>query len=418
MRRRNGAGSRQLVDITDKFRKSQLRLVKILAEEQLITGREATTLSNQVERAAAQKRSSDVLDAGVTMNNKLARVLRKESCGEVARQDSELEILFEVSRMMQTTLEKQEVFERLLDLVAQAVPYENATLFLWDASAERLEAVQQRGQLVDLIGGVRFDHGSGFSGWVAKQRKPVLLNELSRGRRHDDAVVGSFLAVPLVVQGDLIGVLNLSHSEPRRFDPDHLRLLSLIAGQAAATIQRLVHYEEMRQLAITDDLTNICNRRHFLVRLQHEIDRAGRYETPFSVLFLDIDNFKDLNDSFGRHVGDRILAELGSVLKYWARRSDLVARYGGEEFAILLPMTDKSHARCAAERLRAKIEQHTFYRRKKLTVSIGIAAFPEDGETSEQLLGRVDEALYLAKQTGRNRSCAFGEPLTASVASS
>ncbi|MBD3237423.1 MAG: diguanylate cyclase [Candidatus Eisenbacteria bacterium] len=415
MRRRNGAGSRQLVDITDSFRKSQLRLVKILAEERLITGREATMLRNQVERAASQKRSSDVLDAGVTMNNKLARVLRKESCGEVARQDSELEILLEVSRLMQATLEKEKVFERLLDLVQQAVPYESATLFLWDAGAERLQPATQRGHHVDLIGGVRFDHGTGFSGWVAKQRKPILLSELGRGRRHDDAVVGSFLSVPLVVQGDLVGVLNLSHPEARRFDADHLRILSLIASQAAATIQRLLLYEEMRRLAITDDLTNICNRRHFLERLQHEIDRARRYETPFSVLFLDIDNFKELNDSFGHHVGDRILAELGSVLKYWARRSDLVARYGGEEFAILLPMTDKTRARCAAERLRQKIEQHTFYRRKKLTVSIGIAGFPEDGESVDPLLGRVDEALYLAKQTGRNRSCAFGEPLASGL---
>lgn len=418
MKRRNGAGSRQLVDVTDKYRKSQLRLVKILTEERLISGKEATTLSNQIERAAAQKRSSDVLDVGVTMNNRLARVLHKESCGEVARQDSELEILFEVSRMIQTTLKKEEVFERLLDLIRQAVPYESATLFLWDASAERLQAVQQRGHFVDLIGGVRFDHGEGFSGWVAKQRKPVLLTELSRGRRHDDAVMGSFLSVPLVVQGDLIGVLNVSHSEPRSFDADHLRLLSLIAGQAAATIQRLLMYEDMRRLAITDDLTNICNRRHFLECLQNEIDRARRYETPFSVLFLDIDNFKEINDSFGHHVGDRILAELGSVLKYWARKSDLVARYGGEEFAILLPMTDKSRARCAAERLRVRIEKHTFYRRKKLTVSIGIAGFPEDGESAEQILGRVDEALYMAKQTGRNRSCAFGEPLTASALTS
>jgi diguanylate cyclase (GGDEF)-like protein len=211
------------------------------------------------------------------------------------------------------------------------------------------------------------------------------------------------------VQGELIGVLNISHPRPKAFNEDGLRLLTLIAGQAAATIQRLLLYEDMRRLAITDDLTGVCNRRHFLERLQNEIDRARRYTLPFSLLFIDIDNFKELNDSFGHQLGDRMLTELGSILKHWARSSDLVARYGGEEFVVLLPMTDKARGLIAAERLRARIERHTFYRRKKLTVSVGVAAFPGDGDSVERLLGCVDEALYMAKNTGRNRSCAFGE---------
>ncbi len=411
MRRRNGAGSRQLVDATDKFRKSQLQLIDILVEEKLITRREASTLSGQVERAAAQKRSSDVLSTALTVNRKVMRVLKQESFAEVARQDSELEILFEVSRMIQTTLDKEDVYRRLLELIQQAIPFDDGTLFLWDKQKTRLTPVATRGKHVDLIDGVHFDHGTGFSGWVAKQKRPVLLTELHRGRRADDTVVGSFMSVPLVVQGELIGVMNLSDGKPKSFTEDHLRLLSLIAGQAAATIQRLLLYDEMRRLAITDDLTSIYNRRHFLERLQSEIDRARRYTIDFSVLFIDIDNFKELNDSYGHQIGDRILAELATILKHWARSSDIVARYGGEEFVVLLPMTDKPRAGRAAERLRTRVQRHTFYRRKKLTVSVGVASFPSDGETIEQILGRVDEALYMAKKTGRNRACSFGDPL-------
>jgi diguanylate cyclase (GGDEF)-like protein len=411
MKRRNGAGSRQLVDATEKFRKAQLKLIKSLQDRQLISVKEATALTGHIERAAAQKRSSDVLGAALTLNSKVLGVLGRESVGETARQDSELEILFEVSRMIQTTLRKEEVLEKLLDLIGQAIPYQNATVFLWHARDSRLVTAAQRGRHIDLIPGVQFEHGEGFSGWVAKQKRPILLAELHRGRRPDDSVVGSFLSVPMAVQGELIGVINLSHARPKAFHEDHLRLLSLIGGQAAGTIQRLLLYEEMRRLAITDDLTGLYNRRHFLDRLQGEIDRARRYEVPFGMLFIDIDNFKELNDSFGHQVGDRILAELGTVLKQWARSSDLVARYGGEEFVVLLPMTDKLRSQMAAERLRTQIEKHTFYRRKKLTVSVGIAAFPGDGETAERLLGCVDEALYMAKNTGRNRSCAFGEPV-------
>lgn len=416
MRRRNGAGSRQLVDATEKFRKGQLQLIGILEEENLITKKESKTLTGQVERAATQKRSSDVLAAALTLNNKVMRVLRHESFAEVARQDSELEILFEVSRMIQNTLDQDEVYRRLLELIRQAIPFDNATLFLWDKQQGKLVPATQYGQFVDLINGVHFDHGVGFSGWVAKQKRPVLLTELHRGRRMDDTVVGCFMSVPLVVQGELIGVLNLSHGRPKAFTEDHFRLLALIAGQAAATIQRLQLYGEMRRLAITDDLTNIYNRRHFLERLQGEIDRARRYGLPFSVMFIDIDNFKELNDSYGHQVGDKILAELATILKHWARSSDIVARYGGEEFVVLLPMTDKQRGVTAAERLRTRVQRHTFYRRKKLTVSVGVAGFPGDGDTVEQILGRVDEALYMAKKTGRNRACAFGDALVTAEA--
>jgi diguanylate cyclase (GGDEF)-like protein len=409
MRRRNGAGSRQLVDATDKFRRSQQKLVRLMQDRRLITEREASTLCVQVDRAAAQKRSSDVLAAALTVNNKVMRVLNRGNFAEVAKQDSEMEILFEVSRMMQTTLTKEEVFHRLLDIIHQAIPFENATLFLWNRAEGRLVPAVQRGAHVDLIDGIEFDHGAGFSGWVAAQKRPILLCELHRGRRADSVTIGSFMSVPLVVQGELIGVLNLSHPRPKAFHEDALRLLTLIAGQAAATIQRLLLYEEMRKLAITDDLTSIYNRRHFLERLQSEIERARRYNLAFSLLFIDIDNFKELNDSFGHQLGDRILTELGSILKHWARSSDIVARYGGEEFVVLLPMTDKSRGLIAGERLRSRIERHTFYRRKKLTVSVGVAAYAVDGDTAERLLGCVDEALYMAKNTGRNRSCAFGE---------
>jgi diguanylate cyclase (GGDEF)-like protein len=413
MKRRNGAGSRQLVDATEKFRKAQLKLVKSLQERQLITPKEANGLTHHIERAAAQKRSSDVLSAALTLNSKVLGVLGRENLGEAARQDSELEILFEVSRMIQTTLRKEEVLEKLLDLVQQAIPHQHATIFLWDAREGRLIPTAQRGRHIDLIPGVQFDHGEGFSGWVAKQKRPILLAELHRGRRPDDAVIGSFMSVPMIVQGEMVGVINLSHARTKAFHDDQLRLLTLVAGQAAGTIQRLLLYEEMRRLAITDDLTGLCNRRHFLERLQSEIDRARRYAVPFGLLFIDIDNFKELNDSFGHQVGDRVLAELGSILKQWARSSDLVARYGGEEFVVLLPMTDKAGSQVAAERLRARIEKHVFYRRKKLTVSLGVAGFPDDGDTVERLLGCVDEALYLAKNMGRNRTCAFGEPVAA-----
>jgi diguanylate cyclase (GGDEF)-like protein len=219
--------------------------------------------------------------------------------------------------------------------------------------------------------------------------------------------IGSFLSVPMVVQGELIGVLNLSHSAAGAFNDEHLRLATLFAAQAAAILQRVLMYEEMSRLAITDDVTGVFNRRHFLDRLACEIKRAQRYGQCFSIVFLDIDNFKVINDTWGHSLGDRILADMGKLLIRWGRGSDLIARYGGEEFVALLPMTDSPQGMKAADRLRHRVQEHSFPRRKRITVSLGVTSFPRDGETAEELLQRADEALYTAKKLGRNQTVCF-----------
>ncbi|MDM7915121.1 MAG: sensor domain-containing diguanylate cyclase [Candidatus Eisenbacteria bacterium] len=378
MTRRNGTGPRQLQDMTEKFRKGEQRLLRTLEEEGLISAREREGLVQQVMSAASQKRASEVLTAAHTVHNKIIQVIRRGKVAGDVRERVELEVLYEIARLTQTTDDREKLFARLLDLVQQAIPYEHATLFLIKSDEKRLEVAARKGDVVDLIGGVKFDLGLGFSSWVAKQQKPILLADLHAGRRAGGTEVGSFLSVPLLVQAELIGVLNLCHSRPKTFTEDHLRMAILAAGQAAAVLQRFLMYQEMARLAITDDLTGLCNRRHFLQHLAQEVDRARRYGRPLALVTLDVDHFKRINDQHGHPVGDRVLADFGKLLQRSARSSDLAVRYGGEEFLVLMPDTDGDHAMMAAERLRAVIAEHTFPRRKKLTVSAGVAAFPED----------------------------------------
>jgi diguanylate cyclase (GGDEF)-like protein len=406
MVRRNGHGPGQLQDVTDKFRKGEQRLIRLLEEEGLISARERDHLVEQVSHAASQKRASEVLGAAHTVHNKIIQVLRRGKVSSDSRDGGDLEVLYEITQLTQTCDQREQLLDRLLDLVAQAVPYEQATLFLVDVETQQLLVAASKGEVVDLIGDVRFDHGFGFSSWVAKQKKPILLTELHRGRRQSGVEVGSFLSAPLIVQGELIGVLNLSHSKQKAFNEEHMRLLVLAAGQAASVIQRLLMYEHMKRLAITDDLTGLWNRRHFMQHLQDEVDRGRRYDQPFSLAMIDIDHFKQINDAHGHVVGDRVLADMGRLLRKLGRSSDLICRYGGEEFMVLMPMADKDHAAMAAERLRVAICDHIFPRRKKLTVSIGVASFPTDGGNAADLLKRVDAALYEAKRDGRNRVAA------------
>lgn len=404
MARRNGQGPRGLNEMTEKFRRGEHRLIKILEEEGLINARERENLIQQVSQSVAQKRAGEMLNTAHTVHNKIIQVLRRGKVPVEARERTELEVLYEVTRLTQGCDDREKVFGRLLDLIRTAIPFEHGTLFLMSGEPPALQVAASHGPVVDLISGVRFDLGFGFSSWVAKQQKPILLNELHKGRQVEGVEVGSFLSVPMIVQNELIGVINLSHPRAKGFTEDHLRLMVLIAGQGASVIQRILMYEHLQRLAITDDLTGLTNRRHFLERLDAEIERARRYEYPFSVAMIDIDHFKKINDAHGHAVGDRVLADMGSLLRKVARGSDLPARYGGEEFVILMPMTDADHALQACERLRAAVAEHIFPRRKKLTVSVGLSTFPADAATALELLRRADGAMYSAKRDGRNRT--------------
>ncbi|HXL14916.1 MAG TPA: GGDEF domain-containing protein, partial [Methylomirabilota bacterium] len=162
-------------------------------------------------------------------------------------------------------------------------------------------------------------------------------------------------------------------------------------------VNRVILRREMERLQTTDDVTTLYNKRHFDRSLEAEIEKAKRYGHKLSVLVLDIDNFKTLRERHGQPVGNEVLSDFGKLLKKFARGTDCVARYSGEEFMILLPHADAQEARCAADRLRAVVETHSFPRRKRLTVSVGIATFPADANDSTALLVRADQSLYQSR---------------------
>jgi diguanylate cyclase (GGDEF)-like protein len=164
--------------------------------------------------------------------------------------------------------------------------------------------------------------------------------------------------------------------------------------------------ERLQEISVTDSLTGLYNRKHMMETLAHELARAQRYNHPFSVLMIDIDHFKKYNDTFGHLAGDRALAKIASIFKESVRRVDYVARYGGEEFLLMLPETRLREAMLAAERIRARVAEDTFGESEEkvgLTISVGVAEYPEDGDTSESIIASADTVLYQAKQVGRNR---------------
>jgi diguanylate cyclase (GGDEF)-like protein len=210
------------------------------------------------------------------------------------------------------------------------------------------------------------------------------------------------LIVPIQRSGQLMGAMELYLNAWRELNEDQADLLNGVASQAAIAIRHAQLFAAQEENALTDELTRLPNRRALAQRFLQEMQRARRHHNSIAFMMLDIDHFKQVNDSYGHLNGDAVLAELAQILVTAARESDVCARYGGEEFALILHETTDAGARVLAERIRAKVAAATFPGGLKLTISIGVAA-TENAGLFTQLIDRADQALYAAKQGGRNQ---------------
>ena len=226
----------------------------------------------------------------------------------------------------------------------------------------------------------------------------------------------SLAELPLVRNGRLIGALHLASSDPERYGPDcGTTLLERLAGIIAVCIESMLAQERLKQAGLTDGLTGVQNRRYFEHRCLVEISQSRRYKHALACMFLDIDKFKRINDTYGHQTGDEVLRKAAGLIQNSLRAGDTIARYGGEEFVVLLPQTSLLHAKEVAERIRRGIEaahfQSTAGQALRVTLSIGLSmleSLAEGDESSIQtqaqhLVSEADRALYLAKENGRNR---------------
>jgi diguanylate cyclase (GGDEF)-like protein len=377
MKQRNGAGSKRLVEATERFIRSEQKLLEVLGSRRILRKTECDHFAKDLSLSAAKKRSSDVFASAVSINKKLMGVLAKSRSG-ASRAVTEGDVLTELGRIAQTVPDPVEAFHQTLVQIRTVVPFENATLFLWNRESQGLDEVISVGARVDLIGHVRFGRGAGFSSWVAQQRKPVLLNDLHREGGPDSVALRSFLSVPILVQNEVVGVINMSHSRPSAFEEETVARVGLLAMPIAALAMKMVLRKESERLTTTDSLTSLYNRRHFDRSLEAEVGKAKRYGHKVSVVVLDVDQPRESSGRGRTGAGDQILSDMGRLLKRSARGTDCIARYGYDEFRILLPHTDADRAKVAAERFRTVVEQHAFPRRKKPTIHIDVATYPVD----------------------------------------
>jgi diguanylate cyclase (GGDEF)-like protein len=225
------------------------------------------------------------------------------------------------------------------------------------------------------------------------------------------ATLKSRLTLPLAVEGEIIGCISLNSDQPNAFDAQDLQFFSVIGYQMAASLKHFQRYSSVKSMAIYDTLTNVHNRRYFDERIGAETQKSFLSGTPVSLVIVDIDYFKKVNDTYGHTEGDKVLYKIASLLKNSVRKDDTVARYGGEEFVLILPGAKLEVTSMIAERIRRLVETTLFEVGRTqihLTISLGISNIPvHPARSKEELIKMADQALYNAKRTGRNRVCIF-----------
>jgi diguanylate cyclase (GGDEF)-like protein len=321
------------------------------------------------------------------------------------------------------TLDAAQLCDTIVNEMTQLVGAEQGSLMMLDEEQRALVIKAIAGVNRKIVEQIRIRPGDGIAGKVFATGIPLVVADLETdGRVHREKrpryKTKAFASLPMKLDGRTIGVLNLADKlSGAAFAEEEITMISTLAICASVAIERaefLQQTEELKRISVTDGLTGFLNRRYFHERLIEEIERAKRHDTVLSLAIMDLDDFKKLNDTYGHQAGDEALKAIAHCVHGSIRTIDVAARYGGEEFTLILPQTSKLEARRIAKRIceevaAMRISHPILDNYERLTISIGLAAYPDDANTPEGLIRCADTALYTAKDLGKNQVIAYGE---------
>ncbi len=321
--------------------------------------------------------------------------------------------LARISRSLARHLSVRALSQSLVDEARVALETEHSILFQLDPETKTVAALYTSGvdkrfiEVLQQLRGLSYETFARLDTLLAGQT--IIVEDTASSADDDDLRVRyrvkSHIQVPVIAQGELVGLLwCCESSRKRRYTPDEIELADAIAGQMGAAFQNARLYEKTLEAARQDSMTSLGNRRAFHERLESEVERARRHRRTLSLVLLDTDTLKNVNDQWGHLAGDRVLGRLATLLDRQRRTEDGAYRIGGDEFAMILPETPSSGASILAERLRRRIQRERLGVGEDLhlTVSVGVSSFPEHAVNADELFERADSALYEVKRSGGN----------------
>ncbi len=327
---------------------------------------------------------------------------------------NQLKTFSEIGKALTSSLDLKEILNVVMEQISALLQPKNWSLLLLDEEKEELRFEIAVGEAAHRLKGLSLKVGEGIAGWVAREGKPLLVPDVSLDPRFSDKFdkvskfkTRSVVCVPLKTRGKSLGVIELVNKvEDESFGEEDLLLLTTLADYTAIAIENALLFDKVQELTITDDLTRVYNSRYMHRFLDYEIERAKRYHYKLSMIFMDLDYFKDINDRYGHICGSKLLVEVARLILANIRTADIVCRYGGDEFVVLLPAAPKDKARIVADKLRRAIKETKFLKEEKidctLTASIGVACFPDDAKDKLELIHLADQAMYRVKNTTRD----------------
>jgi len=332
---------------------------------------------------------------------------------QLTRQRQELSIFHDVAKALTSSLDLDSILQTIMEKMAEYFRPDTWSLLMVDEQQDELYFAIAVGDAADALKNVRLKVGEGIAGWVAKHGEQVISNDVENdprfAKRIDEVTqweTRSVICVPLKSRLRVLGVIQLVNVDMSQFNDPEVFFLQALCDYAAIAIENARWVEKIQELTITDDCTGLYNARHLYKTLETEVYRSSRFAYEFSVLFIDLDHFKSVNDTHGHLIGSKLLAEIGYLVKAQLRLIDFAFRYGGDEFVILLPQTGKDQALVVAKRLRDALRTSCFCRDEQLNLnvraSIGLATYPHDARDAHEIIRQADEMMYVVKNSTRD----------------
>ena len=328
------------------------------------------------------------------------RVFQRALRSKVERRDA----LIDIVRAVNTTLEPVKIAEEIVGRGSTWLPAPCWAVVASDLSGQ-LSVLADKGLMPDMGPAVY-----AIAKWVMNRGQEFATANLQRDPRVSDPAAGAVLAFPLSCRGRRVGALIALDREPSAREPrlsvSMLRAVRILLEPASVALDNALLLKRAEALSVTDDLTHLYNSRYLNMVLRKETKRASRSGRPLSLLFIDLDGFKAVNDTHGHLFGSRALVEAAAVIRQSARETDVVSRFGGDEFALVLPDTGGEGAFAVGERIRERIAAHKFLAGEgldiHLTGSVGVATLPDVAASSDELVSAADKAMYAVKESGKN----------------